>query len=125
MMIYLDTHVLLWLWLGDTDKISRAAREAAETADLLASPVSLLELELLHEIGRLEPSASALISTLASDIGLRVCELPFRTVAEHGLKENWTSDPFDRLLVANARAAGAALITKDERIRAHYARAIW
>lgn len=43
----------------------------------------------------------------------------------HALKESWTRDPFDRLIVANAKAAGAPLITKDERIRKHYRRAIW
>ena len=40
------------------------------------------------------------------------------------LREKWTRDPFDRLIVANAKAAGAPLITKDERIRKHYRRAI-
>jgi PIN domain nuclease of toxin-antitoxin system len=43
----------------------------------------------------------------------------------HGLQEKWTCDPFDRLIVANAKAAGAPLVTKDEGIRRHYRRAIW
>jgi PIN domain nuclease of toxin-antitoxin system len=82
-------------------------------------------LELLHEIGRLRTSALTVVDTLATDIGLRVCDLPFRTVVEYAVKENWGRDPFDRLIVANAKAAGAPLLTKDARIRRHYSRAIW
>jgi PIN domain nuclease of toxin-antitoxin system len=66
-----------------------------------------------------------LINSLNHDLGLRVCELPFRTVVEHALKENWGRDLFDRLIVANAKARGAGLVTKDERIRQHFPRAVW
>ena len=62
---------------------------------------------------------------LAGDIGLRVCDLPFRTVVDHALAEHWTRDPFDRMIVANAKAVGALLVTKDERILEHYSRAVW
>ena len=53
------------------------------------------------------------------------CSMPFRDVAMEALQEKWTRDPFDRLIVANAKAAGAPLVTKDEHIRKHYRRAIW
>ena len=124
-MTYLDTHVLLRLYLGNAEKLSAPARKTIEEEDLLASPAAVLELELLHEIGRLEPSASRLIAALEQDIGLRVCELPFRTVVQHALKENWGRDPFDRLIVGNAKANDATLVTQDEKIRQHYARAVW
>ena len=124
-MIYLDTHVLVRLYLGDSTHLGTAARKAIEENDLLASPAAILELEFLHEIGRLKVSASKVTSSLENDVGLRVCDLPFRTVVDHALAENWGRDPFDRLIVANAKAAGAVLVTKDERIHRHYSRAIW
>jgi PIN domain nuclease of toxin-antitoxin system len=124
-VIYLDTHVLLRLFLGDLEKLSASARKMIEEEDLLASPAAVLELEFLHEIGRLEPSASKVLNVLEHDLGLRVCELSFRTVVQHALKENWGRDPFDRLIVANAKANNATLVTKDERIRRNYVRAIW
>jgi PIN domain nuclease of toxin-antitoxin system len=37
----------------------------------------------------------------------------------------WTRDPFDRLIVAQALLHDAPLITKDEHIRRHYAGALW
>ena len=65
------------------------------------------------------------MSVLGQETGLRVCDLPFRIVVEHALKENWGRDPFDRLIVANAKVHDAALVTKDQRIHQNYPRAIW
>jgi PIN domain nuclease of toxin-antitoxin system len=107
------------------EKLSSLALKTIEEEDLVASPAAVLELEFLHEIGRLQPTASKLIGVLEQDLGLRVCELPFRTVVQHALKESWGRDPFDRLIVGNAKANDATLVTKDEKIRRYYARAIW
>jgi PIN domain nuclease of toxin-antitoxin system len=125
MTAYVDTHVLVWIGRGETDKISAAAQRALDDYDLLVSPAAVLEFEFLHEIGRLRASAEKMIALLESEIAIRVCDLPFRDVVNQTLKERWTRDPFDRLIVANAKAAGAPLVTKDERIRKHYPRAIW
>ena len=125
MTVYLDTHILVWLGQDERHKLEEAACRVVEDCELVVSPAAVLELELLHEIGRLRTSASTVVETLATDIGLRVCDLPFRTVVEYAVKENWGRDPFDRLIVANAKAAGAPLLTKDARIRRHYSRAIW
>jgi len=125
MTVYLDTHVLVWIAKGEDHQLSSSAREAIENDDLLVSPAVILELELLHEIGRLRASAEKTLSFLEAEIGLRACTIPFRDVAMAAIHEKWTRDPFDRLIVANAKAAGARLVTKDERIRKHYRRAIW
>ena len=124
-MIHLDTHVLVRLYLGQAGELGPAARRAMEEQELVVSPAAILELEFLHEIRRLGPTASKVISTLGQDVGLRVSDLPFRTVLDYALKETWGRDPFDRLIVANAKADEAALVTKDEKIRRHYSRVIW
>ena len=125
MTIYADTHVLVWLFYGEIGRLSPGARHVIDGNEILASPATVLEMELLHEIGRIHHSALTVVDTLATDLGLRVCDLPFRTVVEYALKENWSRDPFDRLIVANAKAAEAPLVTKDARIRRHYSRVIW
>jgi PIN domain nuclease of toxin-antitoxin system len=125
MTVYLDTHILVWMVRDERDKLGAAASQAIEDCDLVVSPAVVLELELLHEIGRLRASASSIVTALATDIGLRVCDLPFRMVVDYALKEKWGRDPFDRLIVANAKAAEAPLVTKDAKIRRHYSRAIW
>ena len=124
-MTYLDTHVIIRLYLGDSQKLSEPARGTIEDEDLLVSPAVVLELEFLHEIGRLDPTAMKVISLLEQDLGIRICDLSFRTVVQHALKERWSRDPFDRLIVANAKARGATLVTQDAKIRQNYARAIW
>ncbi len=124
-MIYLDTHVVVRLYLGQAAELGPAARKAIDDNELFVSPAAVLELELLHEIGRLTPTAMKVVTALAQDVGLRVCDLPFRTVVEHALTESWGRDPFDRLIVANARASQAPLVTKDERIRRNYSATVW
>jgi len=124
-VVYLDTHALIWLWLGDAEKLGAKARKAVDRSEVVAPAAAVLELAMLHEIGRLRPTAAKVVAALATDIGLRVCDLPFRTIVDQAIAEGWTRDPFDRLIVANAKAAGAALVTRDEKIHDHYSRALW
>lgn len=124
-MIYLDTHVVVWIYSGDVNKLSKTAAQHIQSEDIRISPAVILELEFLHEIHRLTKTASAMVTTLSRDIGLQVCELSFRAVAESAVEQKWVRDPFDRLIVGHASANEAPLVTKDENIRRHYRRAVW
>jgi PIN domain nuclease of toxin-antitoxin system len=123
---YLDTNVVLRLGQGNLKRISSTARDVLQSADLFISPMVLIELEYLHEIGRVRLGARDVLRKLSQEIGLTVCDLSFPSVAEAALDEKWTRDPFDRAIVAQAKANGLALlISADEEIRQHYPRAIW
>ena len=122
---YLDTHVVAWLYAGEVEKLSAAATEEIQKDSPLVSPMVLLELQYLFEIGRAARPASAVIEALKRSAGLSVCELSFAKVVESALHQKWGRDPFDRLIVAHASANDAVLITKDEKIRRHYKRAVW
>lgn len=124
-MTYLDTHVAVWLYEGDRTKLSRAVTEQIQRDTLLVSPAVLLEIEYLHERKRLTVGGSVIIRALSRDIGLSICELTFAAVADSALDLKWTRDPFDRLIVAQAAANDAPLLTKDAKIRRHYKRAVW
>ena len=124
-MTYLDTHVLVWIYSGDVGKLSSAAADAVQNDDLLISPMVILELEYLYEIGRAKTPPPKVIETLSNDIGLSICQLPFSAVVESALDQKWVRDPFDRLIVAHASANDAPLITRDQKIRRHYRRAVW
>jgi len=123
--IYLDTHVIVWLFSGETDKISNKALELIEECELLISPMVVLELEFLHEIGRLNYTHDEILSSLSESIDLKVCSFSFATVAKESTKHSWTRDPFDRLIVANAICNKSLLITRDRKIRENYAKATW
>jgi PIN domain nuclease of toxin-antitoxin system len=124
-VIYLDTHVVIWIYDGGVDKLSKKAAEQIQYDDLRISPAVILELEFLHEIHRLKRTAAHIVATLVQDVGLQVCELSFVAVAESAVEQMWVRDPFDRLIVGHANANEAPLVTKDEKIRRHYRRAVW
>ncbi len=124
-VVHLDTNVLIWLFEGKTKRLSREAARAIEKWSPVASPAAVYELHTLYERGRRTNSAEQVIGALMSEIGLAICDLPFRAVVDAALSEGWTHDPIDRFIVANAKAAGAPLVTADETILQHYSRAIW
>ncbi len=124
-MTYLDTHVVIWLFGGQAERLSSAAAAEIRNEELLVSPAVVLELQLLHEIKRLKAVAVKVIERLSSEIGLTVCRLPFQSVLDEALHQSWTRDPFDRLIVGQARANNAVLVSKDQEIRSHYKRTIW
>ena len=88
--------------------------------------MAFLELEYLHELGKTKFPARDLLTKVNNETNLRLCELPFSEIANAALDEKWTRDPFDRLIVANAKANGFAwLISADEEIARHYPRTVW
>jgi PIN domain nuclease of toxin-antitoxin system len=124
-VIYADTHVVAWLYAGRVDLIPARARTLIEDGPVLVSPMVALELEYLFETGRTSEPARTVLQALGRDLGLRLCDLPFPDVAGVALRQSWTRDPFDRIIVAQAALRRAPLITRDADIRAHYDRALW
>jgi PIN domain nuclease of toxin-antitoxin system len=111
-VILLDTHAVIWL-----DRNHPRTRALATSATRLAvSPATLLELQLLEEIGRvrLRGGLRAVIESHGWDID----EPPPAKWFEYSAEESWTRDPFDRLIVAHARLRGFRLATGDDAILA-------
>ena len=124
-MIYLDTHVVAWLYSGELDLLPPSVRDLIEGEELVISPIVELELEYLYESGRTTERGKAVVDALVGEIGLTRCGLPFAQVVAKGLDQAWTRDPFDRLIVAQASARRLPLLTRDETILDHYEGAIW
>lgn len=126
MPLYLDTHVLAWLYQDGAARLTARGAEAIEAADrLLYSPIVELELAYLQEIGRIARAPAAILDSLRRDLGLESCKLPFASVVGVALDLAWTRDPFDRLIVAQAAHGQAALLTADRSILDHYQQAFW
>lgn len=124
--VYLDTHAVIWLCEGQIEKLTPAASAAIESSEVLISPMVLIELEYLFAIKRIVKPPLALVDQLQTLIGLRVSDHPFPAVAHTALFETWTPDPFDRIIVAQARSDGySGLITSDVKIQEHYSKTIW
>jgi PIN domain nuclease of toxin-antitoxin system len=126
LIAYLDTHTVLWLASGKVNRLSSKARGLLDRAELLLSAMAFLELEYLRELGKTKFPARDLLEKVGHETNLRLCDLPFSTVASAALDEKWTRDPFDRMIVANAKANGFAwLVSADETIGKHYPRTVW
>ncbi len=124
-MIYLDTHMVLWLYSGDVDLISKKVLDALDSDELYVSPIVDLELEYLKESKKIKKSPFEIFETLHKEINLKVCSKDFHSIIREALNMHWTRDPFDRIIVAHASLNNNPLITKDENIRAHYKYVIW
>lgn len=126
MIVYLDTNVVVWLAQGNLARLSEAAKGVLEKAELLISPMVLVELEYLYEVNRIKLSARDVQLKVEHEMGVRICELPFSLIASVVMDEKWTRDPFDRIIVAQAKANGLApLVSSDEEIAQHYPRTLW
>ena len=125
MSTYVDTHVALWLYAGDTERLSARAVAAINREPLSICPIVLLEIQYLHEIGRITVRPGAIVADLERRIGLSVEDRSMAEVTELGLELSWTRDAFDRLIVAQAALDRAALVTRDRLILKHYPKALW
>jgi PIN domain nuclease of toxin-antitoxin system len=116
--LLLDSHVVLW-WLDDDPGLSpttvRAIEEDAE--EVLVSAVSIWEIEIKRVKGRLVAphdlferleNLGFLAIDVTPDHALDAARLPHH----HG-------DPFDRMLVAQAQAEAATLVTDDSALTAY------
>lgn len=125
MSAYLDTHVTLWLYSGQTERLSKRATNLINRERVGVSPVVLLELQYLWEIGRVTAVPRAIIMDLKQRLGLVVEDRSLETVMERALGIAWTREVFDRLIVAQATLDDAELVTSDRLIRKHYPKAVW
>jgi PIN domain nuclease of toxin-antitoxin system len=125
-VIHLDTHVVVWLYAGNVKALSRlVAERITNDDDLVISPVVALEIDFLHEIGKVTEAGETMIADLGRRLALRLARSPFADVVAAAKSLVWTRDPFDRLIVAHAVAENANLATRDRVIRRHFKRAIW
>ncbi len=123
-VVHLDTHVAMWLFAGDLRRLKPVAK-TLDRSGLVLSPMALVELQFLFQIGRAKEPADVVVADLVERVGLRMSDAPFAQVARVALEQSWTRDPFDRMIVANAAVERRRLVTSDETILARYPRAIW
>jgi len=124
-LIYLDTHVVVWLYAGKVENFSEQAKELINGHEVFISPVVRLELQYLFEIKRTTVEANEIVFDLSDRIGLKICDKSFNTIVSGALDFSWTRDPFDRIVVSNAAINHNILVTKDQNILENYEKAMW
>ena len=123
--LYLDTHIIVWLYDSEIEKLSKKACQLIDSCFLYVSEFVRLELQYLYEIKRIEKEPDTIIRYLKDEIGLNCCDHKLSGIITESFLHNWTRDPFNRLITANASLMDNDLLTKDEKILKNYKNAVW
>ncbi|MCL4635916.1 type II toxin-antitoxin system VapC family toxin [Burkholderia sp.] len=117
MRLLLDTHIFLWIATNDPRLSTRARRLISAADERFVSSESIWEAAIKAGLGKLDIDVGELIRAISAS-GIR--ELPVRAVHGAAVRDlpHHHRDPFDRLLVAQARHEPLRLVTAD----AHLAR---
>ena len=123
MKLLLDTHVVLW-WVDDDRRLGREARRAIATADYVwVSAASGWEVATKIAKRQLRVSEPLRLTVSADSF----TELPFTLKHAEELERLpfHHRDPFDRILVAQARVEGATIVTHDRDLEPYGVPMIW
>ena len=118
MRLLLDTHVFLW-WLADDERLKSAERAAIRDPenDVYLSSASIWEIVIKEGLGRLR--VPELPSVAASRLGLQPLPITFEHAEATAGLPVLHHDPFDRVLMAQARVESLTLVSYDEAIRVY------
>jgi PIN domain nuclease of toxin-antitoxin system len=117
--LLLDSHAFFW-WLADDPKLSAKARQAiADPASVVhVSAATVWELSIKAALGKLDLDGADLVRELeANDF----VELPITALHSQGAANlpHHHNDPFDRILIAQARIEGLTIVTRDPAFHAY------
>ncbi len=115
MRLLLDTHALLWLLADDARLGDRARDLIVDPAnDVFVSAASFWEIVIKVRAGKLEADGVAVLDACRRT-GLQVIDVtPEHTLAVQALPQfDDHRDPFDHLLLAQAKIAGLVFVTQD------------
>ncbi len=131
MRALLDTSVFLWA-IDEVEKLSRPARQVIEDpeSELFLSAASIWEILLKAGKGKLLTDLSAeqqglFVRTHAANLQLTVLAIEMSHVMAVASLPPLHKDPFDRLLVAQARVEGMTLLSGDRGILAYGDGVLW
>ena len=115
MNILLDTHVLIWM-LQDSPALSEDAREilASYETKMYFSSVSVAEISIKHSV---HPEGMVLSGIETSDVlpklGCGALDFTPKHAAMLDSLPLLHRDPFDRMLIAQAKAEGMKIMSHD------------
>lgn len=128
MKILLDTHAFLWFFLGDS-RISPAARSAIESDENqnLLSIVSLWEIAIKSSIGKITLTGDfeSIVHQALADATIALLPINVPHVVEVSRFPFHHRDPFDRLIVAQARIDGLVIVSADDVFAAYNVTRLW
>lgn len=115
MRLLLDTHTFLW-WVSDWEQLSESARAAIADPgnEVFVSAVSGWEIGIKKAKGRLVAPDN--LAAVVEEKRLEHLPLTFAHAERAAALPPHHTDPFDRVLIAQAQAEGLVLVTRDSRM---------
>jgi PIN domain nuclease of toxin-antitoxin system len=111
--LLLDTHVVLW-WLADDLQLPEQIKDRLDQEpDVRVSAATIWEIAIKQALGKI--GARADLAERVRDSGFRELPVGFAHAMAAGRLPPLHRDPFDRMLVAQARCEELTLVTKDPR----------
>ncbi|HLH51167.1 MAG TPA: type II toxin-antitoxin system VapC family toxin [Roseiarcus sp.] len=127
MRLLLDTHALLWWFVGD-ERLSQAAKRAiSRSSDTFVSAASAWEIAIKHRAGKL-PGASAIVGDMSAavvDEEFRELPISLNHGQIAGSLPDIHRDPFDRMLMAQAMAENLVLVSNERLFDAYGVARLW
>ena len=128
MDLLLDTHAFLW-WSEDNGRLSADVRRAIEddTNVILISAASAWEIATKYRLGKL-PGAEVLARDVPGAIssqGFAELSITVADAVRAGALPGPHRDPFDRMLIAQARARDLVLVSNEELFDQYGVRRLW
>jgi PIN domain nuclease of toxin-antitoxin system len=121
----LDTSTLLWA-LGEPERLSAKARRLVETGENVVSVANYWEVVIKTQKGLLAISDLATWWRQATELmAARVLHIRPSHITALVALPRLHKDPFDRILIAQAKAERLALVTNDGPIGGYPVQTIW
>jgi PIN domain nuclease of toxin-antitoxin system len=128
MRLLLDTHVLLWA-RNRPAMLSSRAREAIENPEnqRFVSIASLWEVQIKHNLGKLklEREVDRLAPIWLGDLVAEQLDINLHHVGALYELPLHHRDPFDRILIAQARVEQLTIVSRDPELRSYAAPLLW
>jgi PIN domain nuclease of toxin-antitoxin system len=128
MRVLVDTHTFLWDLLSD-HRSSRLAKQMlkSDEHELYFSLVSLWEFAIKIKSGKLNAlgSSVAYIRSEMENYSMQLLPIRYEHILQLESLPVHHSDPFDRLLIAQAISESLPILTHDEKFSLYSVKLIW
>lgn len=128
MKIILDTHAFIW-WDSNISKLSPKALQLCQDPEnsLVLSTVSIWEMQIKHQIGKLRLNLPLydIVEAQEKTNGLEILPIIPAHVFALASLPHYHQDPFDRIVIAQARVEKAILLSRDAAVQQYPVDIVW
>jgi PIN domain nuclease of toxin-antitoxin system len=124
--VLLDTHAFLW-WCQDSPELSKKARKVMTAEDCFVSLASFWEIAIKISLDKLRiPGVcDRYLADQMSLNGFEQLDISYRQIMRCASMKRHHGDPFDRLLVAQAREESLPIVSRDSAFDLYGIKRIW